>query len=143
MSKPTQKITEFDRASLRQITAEAEELLRPLAEKYGLVLDRKPGSYRRDALPVMLQFLVRVEDGEGNALTAKGSDFMKFANVYGMAPSDLGREFVSNGKRFRISGLNIKAQRTPIIADEVNSGRGYRFDVHTVKLLLGATSRAV
>lgn len=136
MSK-TPKVTEFTRALLRDINEEAMELLRPLAEKYGLVLDHKRCSATREAMPVMLQFLVRKEDADGNALNARASDFQKLAQYYGLDASDLHREFSCHGSKFRITGINRKAKKTPILAERLDNGKSYRFDSYTVKALLG------
>jgi hypothetical protein len=136
MSKTT-TVTEFNRHLLRQINEEAKELLRPLAEKYGLVLDDKRCSYTKEAMPIMVQFIVRKEDADGNALNARASDFQTLAQYYGLAATDLHREFVCQGKTFRITGINRKVHRTPIIAEDVRTGKSYRFDNNTVKALLG------
>jgi hypothetical protein len=136
MSKPT-IVTEFTRPLIRQINEEAMELLRPLAEKYGLVLDKKSGTCTREALPVMLQFIVRKEDEDGNALSARASDFQSLARYFGLEATDLHREFTCQGNKYRITGINRKAKRTPIIAERLDTGKSYRFDSHTVKMLLG------
>jgi hypothetical protein len=144
MSKPNQKITKFDRDNVRQINAEAEVLLRPLAEKYGLVLDKKRGCFGQEELPVLLQFLVRKEDAEGNAMTAIAQDFVRFAQLFGLAPTDLNREFSNDGgaTKFRVTGLNRKAQKTPVIAENLRNGKSYRFRAEQVKFLLSLTKAA-
>jgi hypothetical protein len=125
MSKTT--IKQFDGTSVRKIMDEAREALEPIAEKYGLVLSRKGSTYHRDSLPVMLQFLIKQTDTDGNILTAEAKDFQKYAVMFGLKPEDLGREFVSRGETFRITGLKPKSPKFPVLAENVRSGKSFKF----------------
>lgn len=130
MSKP---VTKFTNTNVRQILSECEEALRPIAEKYGLTLDQKGKSYRRDALPVMYQFLVRETDEEGNEMSSEGKEFQRRAPWLGLEASDLNREFTSRGRKYRITGLNPRGRKYPILAEEVRTGKKYKFPVEVVK----------
>lgn len=132
MAKTT-KITKFDRASVRQILAECEEALRPVAEKYGLTLDRKGKTYYQDALPVMYQLLVTKMDEDGNVLSADAKAFQEQAFLYGLEPSDLGREFKSRGDTFRITGLKPRSRKYPVLAKNVKTGKTFKFPAESVK----------
>lgn len=139
MTKKT-KITKFDRATVRQILAECEEALRPVAEKHGLTLDRKGKTYYQDALPVMFQLLITKLDEDGNVLTADAKAFQQQAFLYGLEPSDLGREFRSRGDTFRITGLRPRSRKYPILAENVKTGKTYKFHAETVKAGLKAAA---
>jgi hypothetical protein len=129
----SQKITEFTRANVRSLMDEVEEVLKPLAEKHGLVLDRKGKSFYRDSVPAMFQFLVRVEDEDGNALDSKAQEFKKNATRVGLKADDLGREFQSRGETFKVTGLNLRARKYPVLAENVRTGKVYKFHQDTVK----------
>jgi hypothetical protein len=133
MTSKTTKISKFDRATVRQILAECEEALRPIAEKHGLTLDRKGRTYHHDALPVMYQFLVAEKDEDGNVLSAVAKDFVKMASLYGLSSDDLGREFKSGGDTFRVTGLKPRSRKYPILAENVKTGKTYKFPLETVK----------
>ncbi len=130
MSNP---IKEFNRSNCRELMAEVEEALKPIAEKHGLTLDWKGRTFYRDQMPVMFQFLVTKQDEDGNALDAKAQAFKRSAVRVGLEPDDLGKEFVSNGEKFRITGLNLRAKRYPVLAERVRDGKKYKFGADMVK----------
>lgn len=133
MTQKAKIIKKFDRASVRQILEECEEALRPIAEKYGLTLDRKGRTYRSDSLPVMYQFMVTEKDEDGNVLSAEAKDFVARAVLYGLEPEDLHREFKSRGNTYRITGLKPRSRKYPILGEDVRTGKTYKFPLETVK----------
>lgn len=135
MSK-TKPVTKFTPSNVRTILEECREALEPVAEKHGLVLDNKGRTYQRDALPVMFQLLVRQEDEDGNALKTEAKDFLKAGRMYGFEPGDLGKEFKSRGETFRITGLKPKSRKYPVLAENVKTGKSYKFPADVVKAAL-------
>jgi hypothetical protein len=129
----TTTIKEFTNPLVREIMDECEEALRPIAEKYGLTLDHKGRTYRRDALPVMFQLLITEKDEDGNKLSAAARDFQKYAIMFGLEADDLHREFVHQGDRFRITGVKPRSRKFPILGENVRTGKTYKFPVETVK----------
>lgn len=129
----TKPIKEFTNPIVRKLMDECEEALRPIAEKYGLTLDQKGRTYRRDALPVMFQLLVTEKDEDGNALSAMAKDFQNMAPLFGLEPDDLGKEFTRAGKTFRITGLKPRSRKYPVLAENVKTGKTYKFPAETVK----------
>jgi len=138
----TTKITEFDRTSCRALMDECEKALGPIAEKYGLTLDRKGKTYRRDSLPVMFQFLVKELDANGNAMDSRAMDFLKYAALYGLSKDDFLAEFRSNGELFRITGFKPRAVKYPVLAENVRTGKTYKFPAERVKLALAQAKAA-
>lgn len=130
------KITEFKRGNVRDLMGEVQAALEPIAEKYGLTLDRKGNTYHRDRLPVMLQFLIATQDTDGNDLSASAQAFQKNAQFFGLETTDLGRKFFSNGDLFRVTGLSTRAKRYPVLAVRVRDNRGYKFSAERVYSLL-------
>jgi hypothetical protein len=126
-------IKQFDGRTVEAILKECRDALAPIAEKYGLTLDRKGRTYHRDSLPVMFQFLVKELDEDGNALTAAAKDFQTYAPLYGLKADDLGKEFTSRGETFRISGFAPKSRKYPILGENVRTGKTYKFPLETVK----------
>jgi hypothetical protein len=133
---PTKPITVLTRANVEEIMKAAEAALKPVAEQFGLVLDNKRGCFYPESCPVMFQFLVRKETEDGVVLDKMAQDFLAQARFYGLAATDLHREFTSyNGKAFRIVGLRTKARTAPIIAEDAN-GKKFKFAAEQVKALL-------
>lgn len=59
--------------------------------------------------------------------------FTAAASMWGLSPKDLGREFVSQRRRFRIESANLRAHKLPIIAADVRTGKRFKFAPTTVK----------
>jgi len=142
MSKPVKPVKEFTRANCRTLMDEVEAALKPIAEKHGLTLDRKGKSFYRDKLPVMFQFLVTEKDEDGNALDSRAKDFMRVADAYGLSKDDYLAEFRSNGRTFRITGLNTRARGYPVMAEDVRTGKTYKFPAKRVKQALEQSKAA-
>jgi len=132
----SKQIKEFTPANVRDRMSEIEEALEPIAEKHGLTLDQKGRTFYRDSLPVMFQLLVKQEDEDGNALDAKAIEFQKRACLVGLQPSDLHREFQHINDVYRITGLNSRAKKYPILAECVRTGKVYKFRAEMVKFAL-------
>jgi hypothetical protein len=81
----------------------------------------------------MYQFLIKEIGKDGGELTAAGKDFINYASMYGLEPSDLGKEFKSRGKTYRITGFKPRSHKYPILAVNVRTGKAFKFMVEDVK----------
>ena len=133
MSKQTKPVTKFGRANVRAILEECRQALEPIAEKHGLTLDRKGRTYASDALPVMFQLLIKEMGADGQEMTTDGKAFVRHAVSFDLDPTDLGREFTSRGRTFRITGLLPKSYKYPILATNTATGKTLKFPAETVK----------
>lgn len=136
------KVDKFDKPTLRAIFADVEEALGPVAEKYGIKLERKSCSYRTDELPVAFKFITIQHDANGNVMDTRAKNFIKYASLYGMSESDFLAEFKSGSTTYRITGFKPKARKYPVIAEDVRTGRTYKFPVERVKAALAAARAA-
>jgi len=128
--------TMFDRETVRKVLAECDEALKAVAERNGLALVRKHCSFSHTELPVAFKLVAKGEDG---ALTREAETFRQCAELVGLEPSMLGARFKSNGRIFRITGLNLRAQRFPVLAEDL-SGKTFKFPAETVRRLVGAAA---
>jgi len=133
MPKEIKPVTQFKQANVRAILEECREALEPIAEKYGLTLDRKGRTYQGDSLPVMYQLLIKQVTEDGTVLTAAGKDFQTHAPMYGFEKDDLGKTFTTHQGTYRISGWKPKSRKYPILGECVKSGKTYKFMVEQVK----------
>lgn len=138
----TTKITKFNKRNLTAIFAEVEAALAPIAERHGIKLERKRCSYREDELPVAFQFITVELDGEGNAMDSRAKDFVKYADLYGLSKDDFLAEFRSNGTLYRITGFKPRASKYPVLAEDVKTGKTYKFPAEKVKAALVLGGRA-
>lgn len=134
------KIKRFDNKNVSKVLEECRTALEPIAEKYGLVLDDKGRSYRREALPVMFQFLVEERDESGKVLTAVAKDFVNTAPLHGLRPEDLGRQFETGKGRYEICGMKPRARKYPVLARKLGDGKTYKFGAEYVRAMLEVSS---
>lgn len=85
-----------------------------------------------EIFPVSVDIEISRREENGELLSPRARDFRSQAFLYGLQAEDLGRTFTSNGKTFTITGLNRKAKKYPIIADDVD-GNSYKFPASRVK----------
>lgn len=136
MPKADTKLTQFDGPLVRAIMDECRDALAPIAEKYGLTLDRKGRTYQRDALPVMFQLLIKQTDSAGVTVDRNGLEFKRYAIMFGLSPDDLGREFTTYQGTYRICGLKPRSEKYPVLAENVRTGKIYKFPSEAVKASL-------
>jgi hypothetical protein len=121
-------ITSIDRAAARKLGAEAQLALQEVANKYGLTLTQKGGTYSPNASTVKFVFAVAGADK---------SDFESYAHLYGLNAEDHGAEFKMSGKTFRITGINPRAPKFAILIEDVKTGKGYKCPTDSVLRALG------
>ena len=129
--RPT-KVTRFDKPTLRAILDDAKEALGPVAEKYGLKLERKSCTYSEDECPVAFKFLITETDSNGNLMSSDAKAFVREASLYGLKGTDLGKEFRFRGDTYRISGLKPKSRKYPILGENVQTGKTFKFAAEDV-----------
>ena len=120
----------MDRRRARVLGTELETVLAEFAAKNGLEVENKGGKFDS------LSFAPKFEFREVGVESREALDFKSEAHYYGLEPTDLGREFMSNGKTFRITGLKTRNRTMPIIAENVVNGRSYKFRSENVKMAL-------
>jgi hypothetical protein len=125
------QIKEFDRATVQNLMAELDAVLAQALAPYGLAIDKKRGTYDRE------RFTYKVEMIAAGADPGR-SEFERYAVLLGVKPEDYGREFTSNGERYRLIGLNLNRPKFPFSAERLG-GRGgkYKFPRDAVKRALG------
>jgi hypothetical protein len=81
-----------------------------------------------------VEFKVNLNEvaADGLVLSREAVAFQEQAPRYGLMSSDLGQTFHSRGKSFRITGLNTRAKRYPINAEDISTGKRFKFASETV-----------
>ncbi len=75
-------------------------------------------------------------DEVGDAPKLEAINFSKYCFRYGLKPTDLGREFMSQGSNYRITGLFTNRSKYPIQCVRVIDNKPYKFGATRVKNLL-------
>ena len=134
-------MTEIDRPFLNKAREHIDKALAAVGEELGVNLQLGNCRYTPgESFTFKLEGLALGEDGK--AVSKEASDFVMLATSFGLKPEDLGKEFVSRGETFKITGLNLKAKKYPIQAEMLSNGKSYKFPADTVCRLLSVVVSA-
>jgi len=107
---------------LKEFRKDLAENLKSLEEKYNLEIKIGNISYGAANFNMKLEALVGTEDTD-----AAKNYFEASAYSFGVAPSDYGRLFDSNGRTFKLIGFLPKGRKYVFLGEEVYSKRQYKF----------------
>ena len=127
-------MTIIDKPFLKKIRPEIEAALAEVGKRFGVELTLGNASYADTYATFKLNVATIGDNGELN--TKKAEEFKRYAPAYGLKSDDFGREFRSNGDRFKITGLNTRAHRHPVIAESLSNGKEYKFSLENIKMYL-------
>lgn len=130
------KLKRFDAVVLTALRTEMNEALKGIAEKYGMTIDAGKATYGDSYATYKLDLALVKEDG--TAMTREATAFKMYANILGLKPEDLGREFGANGKRYRLTGYSTTKRKFPFVAECLTDGKEYGFTETFIKKALNA-----
>lgn len=125
-ANPIHKVTtmKFDRPGISDLRIKLSAKLKEIGAELGVSLDLDPSS-TYDPEIGFVRFKLTVANATGEVPVSKCSlDFKKYAMIYGLTPEHLGKSFAYAGKQYRLTGLNPKAPRFPVIVE--HNGKSYR-----------------
>ena len=101
-------ITRLTPAACEEIQSRMIEACRKIAADHGLVIEGAGWRGLDSGFSFEPVFRVSVPASDGTAFNLEKDMFEFLAARYGLAPSDLGREFSTGSERFRITGIDPK-----------------------------------
>ena len=119
-------IDSVDRSTVRMILEEAREALASVADKYGVILERKHSTYSSTEIPVAFKFVVPERTEGGEAIDPKETEFRKYAQRFGLEPDDYGKLFKTYNGVYRVSGIKPRGKKYNVLGDHINSGKTYK-----------------
>ena len=125
----------MNRAFTNKIKQEVLEAIKPLEAKHNVQFGFKGGTIGNDSASLKLE--VATVSRDGVVKTGEYSEFQVLAKFYGFEETDFGKEFLSNGTKYRISGLKSRRKKFPISATRVSDGATFKFATETVLRALG------
>ena len=125
------KIDHIDRDACRLLRRELQQSLEPLAEKFEVSVNIGSARFNPNSVTFKVEIATIGSDGQVN--NREVGIFKRNAFLWGLQPSDLGREFVAMGETYKIVGANTRRHRFPISADRVRDGKPFKFGHETVK----------
>jgi hypothetical protein len=134
--RPPRSLTPPLRARLHK---EMIAACRAVAEAHGLVVEHGGVEEMDPRLGFAFTLRVGVPDADGALFKPGHGLFAVIVESYGLAPTDLGREFTAQGETFRITGLNPNRPKYPVDAERLPDRRGFKFAADTVAMHLKAS----
>jgi len=131
------KLTKLDRGACHVLREAINEALSSIdfENRYGVDINVGTMSYANTgAGPISTKLEIALLNADGKAETQQRIDFKKRANWFaGLAPTDLDREFTDfDGTRFKIVGLKPKSRKYPIVVEDMENGKLFKFPAKRV-----------
>ncbi len=124
----------FDRQQVRLLRDRMQAALDPLGSELQLKFIVGSASYTADNVRFKVEAATIKEDGQ--VVDQATTDFELLAPHYGLKPTDLGREFSINGRRYTLTGLKPRCRRYPILARR--DGKTWKLPVAAVVIALNS-----
>lgn len=122
------KIMEFNKKGFEQFRNDVEVVLKSVAEKHGVEIECGKISY--SSFDFTMQLKVTKNDGD---IDGKKAVFEQECIFFGFKPEDYNREFMADGKKFKLVGFNRKSPKNNCSIYCVQDGKTYKCNDEMVK----------
>ncbi len=120
----------MDKAQARSIATRVQELLKPLEEELGLTVSPLGGSFDPSGSLVLKVEFAELRDGV--VMTREAVRLVQEGGLYGLPDDCLGKEFVSGGQTFVLTGMTLRSQKWPFTARNVGDSKTYKMSKSSV-----------
>lgn len=120
----------FDRNNTRIVREKLQEAVRGIEEELGIQIKFGNASFSNSIVTIKTECAIK--GAEGEIVGQAAEDFKKLAELYGLKPDDLGKEFDHMRDTFTIIGLKPKSKKYPILAKEKYSKKVFKFPARAV-----------
>jgi len=122
--KPIKQFTKVE--AIRSADLMLSEL-NPLMEQLGVKISQKRGTFNSNSFTITFELSVKGEDG--TPITNAAKDYERYSSMYGINKK-LNSNIEVSGRVFKITGLNLRSPKYPII---VTSGdKSYKLTIDVV-----------
>lgn len=119
------------KSDARAIHEEVNAAMAVIAEKRGLVFRKANARFGSDSFGTKVEF---AEVNGSGAATAEELDWKRSAHLFGLDPLFLGMTFTDySGRTFKVVGLKPRSKKYPVLAENVATGKRFKFGAATVK----------
>jgi hypothetical protein len=129
----------MDKKLATLIQAEATAALTAIAAKHGMTVRAHGGSLAE--VSAILKFEFKTAD-KAVLVDAERTTFERHADLFGLLPTDYGREFTANGKAYTVTGFDLKRRKYPILVTEKATGKRSCFTDLIVPRIVAARGAA-
>ncbi len=128
------KITSFDRPTLKVLRGALETALKSIESQFGISVDVGSASFTSEN--VTFKVNVAVVGTSGQVMTKEATRFKQLASFYGLDPNLLFKKFTNPNApqdEYKVLGLNTGRGKYPIIAERVRDGKQFKFQESALK----------
>ena len=133
------KITQINRDVCKQLRVDMNEAIRSKLEEYGLEGEFLNGSFDDELVTFKVDIkLVGAMDKRDKQLSGSLNWYVKYlANDLEIDEEEiLNKEYLHGREKYKLVGYNSKAKRYPLIMENIESKKRYKFDESIVKNIL-------
>lgn len=121
----------IDRDMVKLIRDRLQDALEPVAKGMKLSVEVGHASFTNNN--VSFKVVLAVVGQNGESITPEAESFSRMAELYGIDPDALHKDFEYGGKTYKIMGLAPRRSRFPVVADRQPDGKGFKFPIDVVK----------
>lgn len=127
-------ITKWERNNVNGFAKEAEQTLKALAEKHGVSVRVKGGTFSPLSFRQTFEFVAsQTDEKTGQTLTPETESFMHNCVFLGLTEQDLWQKFIYRNEVYRLIGLNPRRGKYPLSIERLADGKKFRFPVDAYK----------
>lgn len=115
---------------INPIIAAALAALKPVEQQFGVTFARDSGSISYTEQSFTMKIAVTATAADGKSVSKQELDWDKYASIYGLDKTLLGKSVLLNGKPYKIVGLNPKKRVSPVVIE--GNGKTYTTKVDTI-----------
>lgn len=120
----------LNKNNLKSIETEIKQAIAEIESKYGIQARFVGGRYTDKLATMKLE--VSVLDESGKAFDKYAEQYNQYKGLYGFTQS-LGDMFTSNGRTYKLTGLNRRNSKYPVLGELVGTGAKYKFPTTVLK----------
>jgi hypothetical protein len=135
------KIAKFNQNNCAQLGEEIEAALKGIADKHGVLIKRRGGSFSSELFSIKLEIATV---GEHGAASREAEDFKRYAGLFGhgLEEAHLGKEFeLPNGKKYQLKGFMPRRRKFPFLCKDMATGKDILLQEMPVQRAFGVKPR--
>ena len=123
-------ISSLDRSSVRMIADDIEIALAKVAKRYGVKIEVGNSSFSSTNCTTKINISTVAKNG--TVMTKEATDFNHYAHSFGIKGYMLGDTFEFRYETYKITGLKPRSRKYPLLAENVNTGKVYKFPASVI-----------
>lgn len=121
------KITSFDRATVKRLRDEIDAALASISSKYGIEISAGNATFTSSNVTFKVQAAVVAESGM--VMSKSVSDFNMYARMNGLRAS-IGDTFNHQGRMYTVVGWKARARKNPVMVE--CNGKSFRAPIELI-----------